>query len=324
MNKFKNSMVAMVAVAVAATAPNAASAAPDKIRLINSTKVVFEMEHAFAAKENGVFDKYGLDVDIIFGSGGAATLQTLITASQDIAFGVGVLSVMSAYSKGAPVRILGSTKRGTGDLYWYVKSGSKIMSLKDLDATKELVYSRPGSSTHLTVLFLKDALKIGPKLVSVGGPSGSRTQVMSGQVDTGWSVFPLNANLLREKKIRIIGTGAQAEGLNGVTIRVVAANSDWLEKNRDVARRFMLAMIEGQNITYTSEKQQRAYAKRWKLNYQDIKDTPKFVPLSGSTYLPIGKIGQLNDMALKFKRTKKLLTKEQLHELVHPLGNKPS
>ena len=320
MSKAMKSLLA--AGAVCALAAGSAAAA-DKVRFINSTKVVFEMEHAYSAKENGVFDRNGLDVSIIHGSGGAATLQTIITGSQDIGFGVGVLSVIAAYAKGAPVRILGSTKRGTGDLYWYVKSDSPIKSLQDLNDGKELVYSRPGSTTHLTTLFLKDALNLSAKLVSVGGPSGSRTQLMSGQVASGWSVFPLNGNLLREKKIRIIGTGNQAAGLNGVTIRVIAANSKWLDKNRDVAKRVMASLVEGQKITYTSEKQQRAYAKRWKLDYEDVKESPKFVPLAESTFLPIGKIDQLNEMALKFKRIKKLLTKEQLHEMVHPMGDKP-
>ncbi len=308
--------------ALALFAAGAAGAA-DKVRLIKSTKVVFEMEHGYAAEENGVFERMGLDVSIIHGSGGAATLQTIITGSQDIAFGVGSLSVIGAYAKGAPVRILGSTKRGAGDLYWYVKPDSPIKSFRDLKGGKELVFSRPGSTTHLAVLFLADALKLDAKLVSVGGPSGSRTQLMSGQVATGWSVFPLNGNLLREKRIRIIGTGTQAEGLNGVTMRVIAANSDWLDKNRDVARRMMAALAEGQKISYSSDKQLRAYAKRWKIDYEDVKESSKFVPLDEATFLPVGKLDQLNEMAVRFKRTKELLTKEQLHELVHPLGKKP-
>ncbi len=321
MSRAMKSLLVAGAVSVLAAGP---AAAADKVRFINSTKVVFEMEHVFSAKENGVFDRMGLDVDVIFGSGGAATLQTIMTASQDMGFGVGVLSVIAAYAKGAPVRILGSTKRGTGDLYWYVKSDSPIKSFQDLNGGKELVYSRPGSTTHLTALFLKDALNLSAKLVSVGGPSGSRTQVMSGQVASGWSVFPLNGNLLREKKIRVIGTGTLAAGLNGVTIRVIAANSNWLDKNRGTAQRMMAAMVEGQQITYTSEKQQRAYAKRWKLDYEDVKESPKFIPLTEATFLPLGKMQQLNEMALKFKRINKLLTPAQLHELVHPMGNKPS
>ena len=317
---FRSLLLAGTAVAVAAGPALAA----DKVRLILSTKVVFEMEHGYAAKENGIFKKHGLDVSIIHGSGGAATLQTIITGSQDIAFGVGSLSVVGAFAKGAPVRVLGSTKRGAGDLYWYVKSDSKIMKLQDLGADDGLAYSRPGSTTHLATLFLKDSLNLKAKLVSTGGPSGSRTQLMSGQVATGWSVFPLNAGLLREKKIRVVGTGSQAKDLEGLTIRVIAANSNWLDKNRDVAQRFIAAMEEGQKVSYTSEKQMKAYAKRWKLNYDDLGDMAKFVPLDQSTFLPIGKIDMLNELALKYKRTKKLLTKEQLHELVHPGGKKPS
>lgn len=317
---FRSMLLAGTAVAVAAGPALAA----DKVRLILSTKVVFEMEHGYAAKENGIFKKHNLDVSIIHGSGGAATLQTIITGSQDIAFGVGSLSVMGAFAKGAPVRVLGSTKRGAGDLYWYVKSDSKVMKLQDLGSEDGLAYSRPGSTTHLATLFLKDSLNLKAKLVSTGGPSGSRTQLMSGQVATGWSVFPLNANLLREKKIRVVGTGSQAKDLEGLTIRMIAANSNWLDKNRDVAKRFIAAMKEGQKISYTSEKQMKAYAKRWKLDYNDLGDMAKFVPLDQSTFLPIGKIDMLNELSLKYKRIKKLLTKEQLHELVHPDGNKPS
>ena len=313
----------LAAGAAAAALASAQAGAADKVRFINSTKVVFEMEHAYSAKENGVFDRMGLDVSIIHGSGGAATLQTIITGSQDMAFGVGVLSVIAAYAKGAPVRILGSTKRGTGELYWYVKPESPLKSFQDLKGGKDLVYSRPGSTTHLTVLYLKDALKLDAKLVSVGGPSGSRTQLMSGQVATGWSVFPLNGGLLRENKIRIIGTGKEAAGLNGVTLRVVAANSDWLEKNRAVAQRMMAGLVEGKYISYSSEKQQRAYAKRWKIDYQDVTRSAEFVPPIEATFLPIGKLDQLNEMAVKFKRIDTPLTQAQFHELVHPMGNEP-
>lgn len=320
-----NGMRRILALAAAAAAFLAGPAlGADKVRLIVSTKVVFETEHAYAAKENGVFDKYGLDVAMIHGSGGAASLQTVVTGSQDVVFGVGFLSVVGAYAKGAPVRVLGSTKRGAGDLYWYVRSDSPIRKLENLGPDDGLAYSRPGSTTHLATLFLKDRLGLKAKLVSTGGPSGSRTQLMSGQVATGWSVFPLNAGLLREKRIRIVGTGTQASDLEGLTIRVIAANADWLDANRDVARRFIAAMQEGQVISYTSDGQMRAYAKRWKLNHADLGEMAKFIPLDESTFLPIGKIGMVNELALKYKRIDKLLTDRQLHELVHPLGNAPS
>ena len=102
-------------IAIAATGVavlSAPSFAADKVRLVNSTKVVFETEHPYTGIEEGIFKKHDLDVSLIHGSGGAASLQAIITGSQDVVWGNGVLGVLSAYAKGAPVRILGNNIRG--------------------------------------------------------------------------------------------------------------------------------------------------------------------------------------------------------------------
>ena len=320
MSKLLKSLV--FAAAGAAVAASSAMAA-DKVRMVNSTKVVFESEHPYAAQDGGIFAKYNLDVSVIHGDGGASSLQAVVTGSQDVIWGNGVLGVLSAYSKGAPVRILASNIRGVPDLYWYVQADSPIKSFKDLDGGKVMAYSRPGSTTDLAAHFIAKALNITPKFVSVGGPPGARTQLMSGQVETAWSVYPLNKDLLREGKIRIIGTGKEATGLNGVTIRVVAANANWLDKNRDVAQRLMLAMFEGMMRSYTSDEQLREYAKRWNLNYEDIKDAAVDTPLDATSLLPVAGLDVVNQIALENKNITKLLTAEELKELVHPMGFKP-
>ena len=319
-NLLKSIVIATAGVAVL----SAPALAADKIRLVNSTKVVFETEHPYSALENGFFKKQNLDVSIIHGSGGAASLQAVITGSQDVVYGNGVLGVLSAYAKGAPIRALGSNIRGVPDLYWYVKTDSPIKSFKDLKKGMEFAYSRPGSTTNLAALYVKNALGLEAKLVSVGGPSASRTQLMSGQVATGWSVFPLNKDLLREGKIRIIGTGKEAAGLVGVTIRVIAANINWLNKNRDAAKRMMVALEEGQKRTYNSMDQLQSYAKRWKLNFDDVKSAPTDTPYEVSTLLPVAGLDKINQIALETKKIKKLLTAAQLKEFVHPMGNKPN
>lgn len=313
-----------IAIAAAGIAVlSASSFAADKVRLVNSTKVVFETEHPYTGLEEGIFKKHNLAVSVIHGSGGAASLQAVITGSQDVVWGNGVLGVLSAYAKGAPVRILGSNIRGVPDLYWYVKPESPIKSFKDLDGGKVMAYSRPGSTTDLAARFIASALKIEPKFVSVGGPSGSRTQLMSGQVETGWSVYPLNKDLLREGKIRIIGTGKEATGLNGITIRVIAANVNWLNKNRDVAKRLMTAFDESLKMTYNSQKRLQTYAKRWNLNFEDVKSATEDTPLEVATILPVAGLDKINQIALDNKKIRELLTAEQLKELVHPMGNKP-
>ena len=70
----------------------------------------------------GIFKKHGLNLEILYTQGSGETQQAAIAGSADIAVGVGIMGVLSAYSKGAPVRIIGNETKGAGDLFWYVKA----------------------------------------------------------------------------------------------------------------------------------------------------------------------------------------------------------
>ena len=54
----KTMIIALAGTAVLASP----SIAADKVRLVNSTKVVFETEHPYTALEEGIFKKRNLDV----------------------------------------------------------------------------------------------------------------------------------------------------------------------------------------------------------------------------------------------------------------------
>ncbi len=64
----------------------------------------------------------------------------MISGSVDIGVAAGIMGVLGAFSKGAPVRIIGAETTGAADLYWYVKADSPIKTLKDTDG-KTLAYS---------------------------------------------------------------------------------------------------------------------------------------------------------------------------------------
>ena len=57
-----------------------------------------------------------------------------------IGIGVGTYGVMGAFSKGAPLRIIGSSMTGAHDLYWYAKADGPIKTIKDA-AGKTVAYS---------------------------------------------------------------------------------------------------------------------------------------------------------------------------------------
>src|SRR4030095_3027767 len=95
----------------------------------------------------GIFKKHGLTLEMVYTQGAGETQQAVISGSVDIGIAAGVMGVLSAYSKGAPVRVIGAETTGANDLYWYVKADSPIKTLKDTDG-KTLAYSTNGSSTH--------------------------------------------------------------------------------------------------------------------------------------------------------------------------------
>jgi len=290
--------------------------AADKVRLLVSTRGPFEMYAPNQAEAEGFFKAENLDVDFTYAQGGSETIQALSTGSVDIAVGVGILSVISAYGKGAPIRILSNGKRGGGEIYWYVKKDSPIKSLQDLNG-RVLVYSRPGSTTHLLTQYLVREHHITPKLVSVGGMASARTQVMSGQVDTGWGSFPFNYDLINKGEARVVATGAEATKLNDYTIRVNAANADFLKQHRDVALRFMRAMHKGLVWEYQNpEPALKRWVAEYKLDPESAKQVAKFIPYSTVTFVPIGNLDGNIQLAVDFKMLAQPLTEAQKKELI--------
>ena len=151
-------------------------------------------------------------------------MQPIISASADIGACVGVAGVMTAFSKGAPVRILAPMFTGTGDIYWYVRADSPIKSIKET-AGKTVAYSTQGSSTNSVVLGFVDTFAIKPDLVATGGIPGTFTQVMSGQIDVGWSAAPYLLDAAEEGKIRIIANGNDVPPMRTQTVRVNVAHA---------------------------------------------------------------------------------------------------
>ena len=92
-------------------------------------------------------------VEPFYTDGGAATLTTVLSGSADIGLSNGLLGVIGAYVKGAPVRVISAQMTGAGELYWYARAESGIKSLKDA-AGKTVAFSSPGSSSNLILLAL--------------------------------------------------------------------------------------------------------------------------------------------------------------------------
>ena len=225
---------------IALAAPLAQAQAPDRVRAAIGQRGNWDTLVVPQGVEAGFFKKENIEVEVTWTRGGAETLQALITGSVDVDLANGILGVIGAYAKGAPVRVVSAEFTGAHDLFWYVKADSPVKSMKDMEG-RTMGYSRPGSSTHLVSQSLASAAGVKPRFVSAGGVPDNRTQVMSGQIDAGWSIPPFNLELLAEGKIRVIGRGGDVPALSGQTVRVNVASLKFLAERRDIARRFMKA-----------------------------------------------------------------------------------
>jgi NitT/TauT family transport system substrate-binding protein len=228
--------------------PHAASA-DDQLKLTIGQRGNWDTAITHLGTKAGIFKKHGIEIEMVYTSGSGETLQPVIGGSVDLGLAVGTLGAISAYAKGAPVRIIGAQATGAAD-YWYAKTSSTIKTLKDTDG-KTLAYSTNGSSTHSIVRAFVNEFKLtGAKPMPTGNPSSTLTAVMTDQVDVGWASPPFGLKEIDEGKIRVVAKATDATLVRGQTIRVLVANADSLAKKKAAIGRFMQAYRESIDYMY--------------------------------------------------------------------------
>src|SRR4051812_20866689 len=196
-----------------------AAVAEDTIKLAVGQRGNWDTSVSEIGQRAGIFKKHGLNLEMVYTNGSGETQQAVISGSVDLGIAGGIMGALSAFSKGAPVRIISAETTGAGDLYWYVPATSPIKTLKDT-AGKTIAYSTNGSSTHGIVTAFMKQYDLTAKPTATGGPAPTLTQVMTGQIDVGWSAPPFGLQQLDEGKIRVIASGNDASIFKGQTVRL--------------------------------------------------------------------------------------------------------
>lgn len=293
------------------------ASAEDQLKVAMGQINNWENQAPTLGQDAGIFKKHGLVLDVVGTQGAGETIQAVISGSADIGGGVGAAGVMRAFSKGAPVRILAPAFTGTGDLYWYVKADSPIKTIKDFTADKTIAYSTNGSSSNNIVVAFGSELDSKAKPTATGGPPGTLTAVMSGQVDIGWAAPPFGLKEIKEGKIRIAARGSDVPSLRGQTVRVLIVNENALKTKREAIMRFMEAYREAADWMYADPKAVDMYSAKVKLPVDLLKQSMNdFQPKSTMQTDEFKDLdGAVRDAVL-LKFLDKPLTKEQLTELI--------
>jgi NitT/TauT family transport system substrate-binding protein len=310
--------VLIAALAVTASlAASSAALAQDKLKLAVGQRGLWDTSVSEIGQRAGIFKKHNLELEILWTQGAGETQQAVISGSADLGIAAGIMGVLSAYSKGAPVRIISAETTGAGDLYWYVKADSPVKTIKDFDG-KTIAYSTNGSSTHgvVTAYVQQYELKTA-KPTATGGPPATLTAVMSGQVDIGWAAPPIGLDQLDRNEIRKIATGNDASVFKGQTVRVNIANLNTLQQRRDVVERYMAAYRETVDAMYADPAMLKTYADFANISEAKAKRVrDQFFPKSAVNPDEIKGLEVVVPDAVKLKFTANELTQDQLKELI--------
>ncbi len=267
-------------------------------------------------QRTGIFKKHNLALEILYTQGGGETQQAVISGSVDIGVAAGIMGVLSASSKGAPLRIIGAETTGAADLFWYAAATSPIKSLKDTDG-KTIAYSTNGSSTHGIVTAFMKQFDLKAKPVATGGPPATLTQVMSGQIDVGWSAPPFGLQQLDEGKIRIVASGNDATAFKSQTVRLLITNVQVLQSKKALIDRYMKAYRETIDWMYSDPSALKVYADFVGISEAIAKRTRDgFFPKESINPDRIVGLDTIINDAVTFKYTTTPLTKDQLSELI--------
>jgi NitT/TauT family transport system substrate-binding protein len=180
-----------------------------------------------------------------------------------------------------------------------------------------MAYSTNGSSTHGIVTAFVKQYGITPKLTATGGPPGTLTQVMSGQIDVGWAAPPFGLDQLDKKEIRIIATGNDAAAFAGQTVRLNITTAPVLQSRKAVIERYMKAYRETVDAMYADPAVLKAYADWLGIPLEKaVRTRDDFFPKKSIDPDKVVGLDQIVKDAVELKFTSTQLSKEQLAELI--------
>src|SRR5258708_39297210 len=130
------------ALALATLIATSGALAADKLTVAIGQREIWHGAPASLGARAGIFQKHGLELEILYTEGAGQTMQPVISGNIDVGVAIGTLGVFGAYAKGALIRIIvaGSTRE---DAYCHVRADSPTRAMADM-ADRTIAVSRIG------------------------------------------------------------------------------------------------------------------------------------------------------------------------------------
>lgn len=238
----------------------------------------------YVAKDLGIFDKYGLNVELIVITGGARSLQALFGGSTHSA-NLAAMAPVSAVLSGGDIVIVGAILNKSLQKFVARKEIRKPVELRN----KKIGIANFGGSSEFGALMALREWKIPPESVTLTIAGGGRERMLAleaGGIDA--TLLSYAETLIAAKKGMNV-LGEMTELVPEFPDRLIMVRRSYLDKERDSVKKFLQAISEGIiKVRTDRERTVASLMKHLRLdrqvaeeNYQGSRDAYSFPPRVG-------------------------------------------
>jgi NitT/TauT family transport system substrate-binding protein len=236
--------------------------AQNKVR-INWTAVTGAQSGMFMARQEGLFKKNGLDVELLHIPSSSRAIQAILAGEIAISFMDGS-NAAQANLKGANLALIaGATNR----MVFSLMAKPEIKSVSDLRG-KKIGITRIGSSTHTSALYALSQAGLKPsdyQILPLVEVPNIFTALAAGQIDAGIVSPPTNSRARKAGFKELVNLAK--EGPEYVSV-AVGTSRTYMNANEDTVRRVVRSYAEGVYLF----KSNKAAALRMMENQLRVKD----------------------------------------------------
>ena len=204
-------------------------------------------------KESGSFKKYGLDVDLVFVSGGPTTAAALIAGEVQVAT-IGGPAVVASNLGGSDMVLIGGIVN---------KFAFQIITVKEITTPSQLTgkkigVNRLGASPDVAARYALKHMGIDQRdvtILALGSQSARLAAMKSGNLDAA-IVLPPITNLALKEGMTVLLDMSQLD--IDFQITSLASTQRFLQENRPSSLKFMQAFVDGVHFYKTHRKESMA------------------------------------------------------------------
>jgi NitT/TauT family transport system substrate-binding protein len=225
----------------------------------------FRQGHIWVAKDEGLFKKYGLDVDPIFLRGGQLAIQALAAGDPPI---MSIGQVVQANLAGFDLALVAGVESYYDSTIYGRGTVTRLEQLKG----KRLGISGYGAATHFAALIVAKHLNLDPNkdlTLVPGGPDAERIAALSsGKIDASVfnsSTVPIAKRMGFTELVYLPDLGVEVQG-NGM-----ATTRGYIKSSRDIVKAALKGYVEGINYIFQNRvATQKVFARYMRTNDAEV------------------------------------------------------